>query len=46
MSVFYHATMHGVAQVFRRAMVIDAAKNVSFEEEKNNVRIKISLKKC
>ena len=39
-----HATMHGAAQAFRRALAIGAAKSVSFEE-KNNVRFKISLQK-
>ena len=41
-----HANMHGAAQTFCHAMAIDAAKSVSFEEEKNSVRFKISLKKC
>ena len=36
--------MHGVAQAFRRAMAIGAAKSVSFEK-KNSVKFKKSVKK-
>ena len=38
------AAMHGVIELFHRALEIGAAKSVTFE--KNSDRIKNSLKKC
>jgi len=39
------ATMHGVAQAFRRAMALGAAKSISFEK-KTVLDFKLFLKKC
>ena len=41
------ATMHGVAQAFRRAMAIGAAKSISFEKKNKTVLdLKLVYKKC
>ena len=45
MSSSRRVTMHGAAQMFRRAMAIGATKSVSFGRRKNSVRFKISLQK-